>query len=116
MEFRDTAALFAYWNALLAREGMPEELPSITREHVRDMEATREYYRLATDWLTTYPWTDDTDRAAWALHAQGWTLRRIARSLKRNHAGIGRRIKRISTMMLEAHNGDVYDQGSTRRG
>lgn len=58
------------------------------------------YYQMATDMLNTYEFADKLDRRIWELHANGASVREIAKIVKLSKSPVHIRIQRIKSDML----------------
>lgn len=73
-----------------------------------------EYYRRAGQFLWDRDWYDDTERRIWELHAEGASLTRIVRTVKREGGRIYRRKAHSVVAGLRAEM--LRDQLAVRRG
>lgn len=73
-----------------------------------------EYYRRAGQFLWDRDWYDDTERRIWELHAEGASLTRIVRTVKREGGRIYRRKAHSMVAGLRAEM--LRDELAVRRG
>lgn len=93
---KDFQKLKAIWDKKLAKEGLEDiEQPNgmlkkwagafFKDRHKRfgsvSFEAKEEYYRLAGQFLHSYPFETETERKVWELHSEGMSIREIVRTL-----------------------------------
>jgi hypothetical protein len=76
-------------NNMFARKG----------EHLRHQKRAA-YYAAATDILNTFKFSSAEDRGLWELHADGKSIRMIAKELGASRMNIQRRLQRIKSEML----------------
>lgn len=59
-----------------------------------------QYYQMATDMLNTYEFATKLDRKIWELHANGNSVREIAKIVKLAKSPVHLRIQRVKAAML----------------